>query len=268
MPYRYNLHTHTTYCDGKNTPEELVQAAIRKGFSVLGFSGHAYTPFDTRYCMSLEGTERYKECIFELKEKYKNDITVLCGLEYDYYSECDTDEFDFLIGSVHYVKINGEYFSIDSSLDHFLKALAAVDNDIYRLIELYYRTISQTKNVDIIGHFDYMTKYNQGDVYFCETDARYLDIVEQAVDTLVKTTPIFEINTGAIARGLRDKPYPAKPVADMIIERGGKLVLSSDCHKAELLDCGFDRALSLYDQATIMGSDCVVEQVCGNRRRQ
>ena len=26
-----NLHTHTTFCDGKNTPEEMVQAAISLG---------------------------------------------------------------------------------------------------------------------------------------------------------------------------------------------------------------------------------------------
>ncbi len=35
-----NYHTHTTYCDGKNTPEEIVLCAIEKGFTSIGFSGH------------------------------------------------------------------------------------------------------------------------------------------------------------------------------------------------------------------------------------
>ena len=47
-----NFHTHTTFCDGQNTPEEMVLAAIEKGFSALGFSGHGYTTFDTSYCIT------------------------------------------------------------------------------------------------------------------------------------------------------------------------------------------------------------------------
>lgn len=34
-----NFHTHTIFCDGKNTPEEIVLAEIEKRFSALGFSG-------------------------------------------------------------------------------------------------------------------------------------------------------------------------------------------------------------------------------------
>ena len=33
-----NYHTHTTYCDGVNTAEEMIQTAIEKHFSILGFS--------------------------------------------------------------------------------------------------------------------------------------------------------------------------------------------------------------------------------------
>ena len=39
--YKQNLHTHTTYCDGKDTPEQVVLKAIEKGFNSIGFSGHA-----------------------------------------------------------------------------------------------------------------------------------------------------------------------------------------------------------------------------------
>lgn len=39
-----NFHTHSTFCDGKNTPEEIVLAALEKGFVSIGFSSHGYTP--------------------------------------------------------------------------------------------------------------------------------------------------------------------------------------------------------------------------------
>ena len=31
-----NLHQHTTFCDGKSTAEEVVIAALEKGFSSIG----------------------------------------------------------------------------------------------------------------------------------------------------------------------------------------------------------------------------------------
>ena len=34
---KQNLHTHSIYCDGNNTIEEMALEAIQKGFTVLGF---------------------------------------------------------------------------------------------------------------------------------------------------------------------------------------------------------------------------------------
>ena len=73
----YNYHTHTTYCDGKSTAEEMVQKAIEHGLSELGFSGHSYTKFDLEPCMTRAGTELYKKEINALKEKYKDKIKIL-----------------------------------------------------------------------------------------------------------------------------------------------------------------------------------------------
>lgn len=50
-----NFHTHTCLCDGKDRPEDLVQEALRLGCPALGFSGHAYAPYDGDYCMSRRG---------------------------------------------------------------------------------------------------------------------------------------------------------------------------------------------------------------------
>ena len=37
-----NLHTHTDCCDGSDAPEQMIQAAIQKGFGGIGFSAHSY----------------------------------------------------------------------------------------------------------------------------------------------------------------------------------------------------------------------------------
>ena len=38
---KINLHSHTTFCDGKNSAEEMVVSAIDHGFDVFGFSDTA-----------------------------------------------------------------------------------------------------------------------------------------------------------------------------------------------------------------------------------
>lgn len=103
MPITTNFHTHTKYCDGKNSPGEIVLQALDLGMTRLGFSGHAYTPHDPSYAMSPETAAVYAGEIRGLQEKYGNRLEILCGLEMDYFSEQDMTRFDYSIGSVHYV---------------------------------------------------------------------------------------------------------------------------------------------------------------------
>ncbi len=46
-----NFHQHTTFSDGKNTPEEVLQSALARGMEAIGFSDHSYTSIDESYCM-------------------------------------------------------------------------------------------------------------------------------------------------------------------------------------------------------------------------
>ena len=57
MIIKQNLHTHSTYCDGNDRPEEMILTAIDKGFDSVGFSGHSYMYFAEDHSMSVAGTE-------------------------------------------------------------------------------------------------------------------------------------------------------------------------------------------------------------------
>ena len=78
-----DYHTHTTYCDGDNTPEEMLFAAIDKGLKYYGFSSHSHLSYDEDWNMSFASQKQYVSEIRSLKEKYKDKITVLLGTEYD-----------------------------------------------------------------------------------------------------------------------------------------------------------------------------------------
>ena len=235
-----DLHTHTTYCDGNNTPEEMVLAAIRKGMECLGFSAHSYTFFDESYCM--KNTEDYKREIARLKEKYKGKIKILCGVEQDFFSQEPTQGYDYVIGSVHYLKIDNNYIPIDESAQSLIDAVNEYFcGDFYKMADAYYKTVSQIKNADIIGHFDLITKFNEDFCLFDENDKRYKKSYKNALDTLLRQNVYFEINTGAISRGYRKSPYPSKDILDYIKANGGKTILSSDAHSTDGLMFAFEK---------------------------
>lgn len=239
-----DLHMHTVYCDGSGTPEQMVESAIEKGLSTVGISGHSYTFFDESYCMQRKNIPRYIAELRYLRAKYYDRIRVLCGVEQDYYSDYPTDDFDYVIGSVHYVKAGEEYIPVDESIAILYSAADKHFNkDIYALCEAYYKTVSDVVNktsCDIIGHFDLISKFIEREPLFDMNHPRYVAAWQRAADELLKTGVPFEINTGAISRGYRSEPYPSGVMIDYIRERGGRFVLSSDAHSPENIGYRFE----------------------------
>lgn len=240
-----DYHVHTTFCDGKNTPEEVVHSAIEKGLKTLGFSAHSYTFFDESYCLKKERYTEYKAEIDRLREKYKDKIEIFCGIEQDYYSDASTDGFDYVIGSVHYVKKEDRYLPVDESEEMFARIVKDNYNgDYYAFCEDYYNAVADVArkiNPDIIGHIDLITKFNEGNRFFNETDERYVGAYKKAVDSLIESGKVFEINTGAMSRGYRTSPYPSKDILNYIREKGGKTILNSDSHSKDTLCYMFDK---------------------------
>jgi histidinol-phosphatase (PHP family) len=239
-----DLHVHTNFCDGKNSPEEMVLSAIKKGVNRLGLVCHAQMPFRVDWAIRKENIELLKQEVARLKEKYKDRIEVLLGTELDYFSDIDTTDFDYTIGSVHYFYKDGKYSAIDHSEEIFLNSVKTLfDGDFYSACENYYQILSgyATKfKPDIIGHFDLVRKFNKGGRLFDENHPRYVKAMESAINTLLTLGVPFEINTGAISRGYRLEPYPHLDIYRIIKANGGKFVLSSDSHNAKNIAYQFD----------------------------
>lgn len=235
-----NYHTHSRYCDGNDSLEELVCEAIAYGCPEIGFSGHSYTFFDESYCMSKEGTCAYQREVDTLRKKYAHKIHILLGTEQDYFSQESTDAYDYVIGSVHYVHKDGKYLPVDESKELQVEAVDCHYNgDFYAFIEDYYLCVAdiyKQTHCDIVGHFDLITKFNDNETLFKTSHPRYLAAVQHALDALLDTPAFFEINTGGMARGYKKQAYPAFDIVDWLIKHNKKLIFSSDCHdKKDLL---------------------------------
>ena len=238
----YNFHTHTTYCDGKSTLDENVKAAIDKGFTYLGFSGHGHTTFDNRYCMSAENEAKYFAEVNYLREKYKDIIHILCGIERDLLSDHFVHNYDYEIASVHYVKVGGKLYDVDGSAQEQQECIdTCFGGDPYAYAEDYYKSVAQLKG-DIIGHFDLLTKFDRRNEIFNPREERYKKAALSALEALLEKDSVFEVNTGAMYRGYKDTPYPDLWILEEMKKRGAKIILTSDCHYAPYLDYGYDMA--------------------------
>ena len=231
---KYDLHTHTTFSDGENTPEEMIEAAIKAGLDRYGISDHSYTFFDESYCMARGRYDEYMAHISELKKKYSDRINVLCGIELDYHSASLPEGFDYVIGSMHYLKCGDEYPPIDFDKEMFCRiARDYFNNDFYAMCENYFETLADYPNryrIDIVGHLDLITKYNEGNCLFDEDHPRFVKAWQNTVLKLLPHVKTFEVNYGDYNRGRRSQPYLTEPMQKFVLEHGGIIIRSSDSH--------------------------------------
>jgi histidinol-phosphatase (PHP family) len=236
----------------------MVISAIESGCDAIGFSAHTFTPFDSYYCMPVEKIGEYRKAVREIGEKYKDKIKVFLGIEQDVESDARlySDEYDYKIGSVHSVKKNGDH-SVDESPERLWRIINEhFDGDPYALAEAYFETLSRVYEVthcDIVGHIDLITKFNENGEFFDEKNERYVAAAEKAIKKLVRDGVIFEINTGAMSRGYRKTPYPAKRLLEIVRREGGSVTYSSDCHAAEYILCGYEESVKLAKECGFDG---------------
>lgn len=247
------LHNHCTFCDGKSTADEMIQAAIKAGFIDFGMSCHGYAPFDPEY--SIPGEEEYINAMSELKAKYATEISIWTGIEEDFFAPSAMRErYDYIIRDVHYAKDKhtGELIAIDGSPENFCEARDKIfGGNTMDLVKDYFENMANAavEKPDILGHFDLIVKNNRGNCFFDEEGEEYIDLAVQALEECNKYGMIFEVNTGAVVRRKRELPYPAPFLLKKLCELGGKITLSADCHDARYITGEFKLGLNVVKSA-------------------
>ncbi len=245
-----DLHTHSLLDDGKANLSQMVYAAMGKGLSAIGFSGHS--PLDEDWTMDASSLPKYLEEAKQLKEKNREKIEIFCGIEYDLRSQMDLSPFDYVIGSLHATVCPAGAFDADNT-----PALAKAgidkyfDGDCDAAAEGFfaqYQAMADHPQIDIVGHFDILTKFDEQAGLYHANSPRYLQAACAAMETLVRAGKIFEVNSGAMSRGYRTAPYPAKRLLLSLREMHGKILLSSDAHSPEGIGYALEKSLALVKE--------------------
>jgi histidinol-phosphatase (PHP family) len=235
-----NFHTHSNFCDGKSTIEEIVEKAKSLKMKWLGFSSHAPLPFDCPWSMKAENLNDYLNKILTLKNS-QTDFEIYSGLEVDYIPnvtgpEKFSNELDYTIGSIHFVESfnDGRRWEIDGPHSFFLEGLEKIfSNNIKNVIARYFeltREMVEQSTPTIVGHLDKIKIQNINNKFFFENDAWYQLEIEQTLDCIQKYGSVIEVNTRGIYQNKTSTTYPSPWILERIHKKKIPITLSSDAH--------------------------------------
>ena len=249
-----SVHNHSNLCDGQSSLQEMAVAAWKQGVTTLGFTGHSHTPCDLEYCMSPSRTARYKGEINRLKAQYAGKMDVLCGIEWDQFSDEDPTGYDYWIGSAHhlYGKNTGKYYEIDFRPQDLWDCINDdFDADPLAAVEAYFAEVEKVAALkpDILAHIDLIKKLNANGEFFDEESPRYKAAALKALQAAKANDCLLEVNTGSVYRGYRKDFYPGPWLLGEWQKMGGKVIITSDSHDIASLTYGFDEAAAAIKAA-------------------
>lgn len=205
-----DFHCHTTYSDGANTIDEMINAAIDIGLKTIAITDHVRK--DSKWIPD------YLREIEYLKNKYRNKINILSGIEakvINIYGDLDVrdewyDLVDIILGSIHSIPSNEGFFSEElheeksSVLDYWLKAI---------------KGLMKNKRVNIIAHPFSLLK-----VYDKEVKK---DLENKFLSLARRENKIIELSLRHLV--------PSNELIKRLVEEKINLVIGSDAHSVEEL---------------------------------
>ena len=245
-----DFHTHSLFSgDSSENPVKMIETAINLGMEHFCFTDHQ--DFDYNYDEPdfMLDHDKYFAEISELKERYKDKITISVGVETGLEPHLSDKlrefvkkhPYDFIIGSTHLV--NGvdpwypEYFEENGEQKGFLM-----------YFEYILKSLETCSDFDVYGHLDYIARYAPNrDKNF--SYAKFADVIDEILKRLVSTGKGIELNTGGLHKEMsHTNPHP--DIVRRYRELGGEVItVGSDGHTADKLGYGFDVAREILINA-------------------
>jgi histidinol-phosphatase (PHP family) len=237
---RIDLHNHTTLCNhASGTMEEYIQRAIELGIDIFGFSEHNPMNFDQKYRMKFDEFDSYLKNIDDLQSKYKDKITILKALEFDYIDDFEDnpllndDRLDYLIGSCHFIDKWG--FDNPEFIGNYKnKDIDKIWSEYFEIVE----QIAKCGKFDIIGHIDLIKVFN----FLPKKDIK--DIVKNSIEAIKNANMVVEVNSAGFRKPSKEQ-YPSKDILKMIYENGIDITITSDAHSVSQVGLNYEKSLEI-----------------------
>lgn len=203
----HDYHTHTIYSDGKNTIEENVMAARKKGLKGIGITEHG--PKHLTYGIKRENIPLVRKTIQKLREVY-DDIEIYFGIEANiinkgHHIDIRPEEFtyfDYVMAGYHYGVRDG--FCVENFFNKHAPVKAQEKKLMIKNTEMMVRAIYQN-NLKILTHpgdkgpfdIDEVAKACEATGTLMEINARHRYLSEEGIRIAQRYDVRFVINSDA-----------------------------------------------------------------------
>lgn len=259
-------HIHSPFCPHGSTDSfvEYINRGLELGLTEMTFTEHAPLPRgfidptpekDSGMDAALLST--YFQELQQLKEQYKDRITIKLGLEVDYIEGFEQETTAFLneigphlddsILSVHFIQHQHKWHCIDFSADCFSE-IATELGSVDAVYTSYFNTLEKSIIADLgpfkprrIGHVTLVHKFQHR---FKPTKS-FDDRVYQILEKIQQHHYQLDYNGAGVVKPLCREPYPPERFAKRAVELGIPLLYGSDAHQAKDLGQGYDALIKL-----------------------
>ncbi len=249
-----DLHTHTLYSHGLNTPQEMWDSAKKKNITLLGFTEHSPRPHNYTY------SNEYREKLAKYFPQYVAEVQalkaahpeqVLLGIEMDW-MEKDVDfaknalaayDFDYVIGSVHFLQTWG-YDDLASDWQSLKK------NHCHEHYVAYFATLTrmaQSGLFNIAAHLDLIKIFSIDTFKEWISKPAHLQLAAQSLEAIHKQGMALEISSAGL-RKMCKEIYPCKEIMTVAADMGIAITFASDAHNVDDVAADFDK-LEAYAKA-------------------
>jgi histidinol-phosphatase (PHP family) len=222
--------------------QRYLDAAAERGISELGVSEHvdrfaeSLDVWDHEYwrTRAVDDLGAYCEFVRRTPLRLGIEMDFLVGREDRIANLLDAHEFDYVVGSVHFLH--------DRAVDHDMWDVWETIPDPDRVWALYFETLAEAIRsglYDILAHPDLVKVW--GDRRPQPTrDPRFF--YEPAIEAIAETRIAVEFSTAGWRKPVGEQ-YPSEAFAAMCVEAGAPFALSSDAHVPEDVGNAYDRAV-------------------------
>jgi histidinol-phosphatase (PHP family) len=232
-----NYHTHHELCGhARGKCEDYVQEAIKNGLSELGFSDHAPNSRVEDYGVRMKPQDftKYLEDIEYVQEKYKNQLTILKGIEVEFFYDHE-EYYQFLKEKTDYMILGQHYISKTKQMDNLLSGFACGTDEEIQIYANYVCEGMKTGYFDILAHPDlYMCGYKNW-------NKKTEEVAHQIIRCAMETKTILEFNANGFRRGKQNtpqgklQPYPRMEFWNIVKQYDVQTIFGVDCHTPEQL---------------------------------
>lgn len=226
-----STHTHTAFCGhGKGSVEEVVQAAVNAGLSTVALTEHyplsrAFDP-DVYLSMDVTDLDAYRRAVEASRAKH-SEIEVLYGCEFDWLgdiedrdlSSIDFDQFELILGSVHFV----DGWAFDDPNQKVKWEEIGPDVIWKRYFEIWNEAASSDLPFDVMSHPDLPKKF----AYYPTYDLKKL--YDEAAEAAVSRERMIEVNTSGSYYACKEM-FPSREFLSICCRANIPCTVGSDAH--------------------------------------